>query len=62
MNVAGGKIGDGGCICNNCKCKTFFNKTLFKIGYLHMEHDALQKQLEIKQSMLEEKIKQVVLG
>jgi hypothetical protein len=37
--------------------ETFFSNTIFKIGYLQMEHDALQKQLKIKQSMLEEKIK-----
>ncbi len=42
--------------------ETFFSKTLFEIGYLHMEHDALQKQLEIKWNMLEKKIKRVFLG
>jgi hypothetical protein len=37
--------------------ETFFTNTLSKIGYLQMEHDALQKQLKIKQNVLEEKIK-----
>ncbi len=35
---------------------------LSEIRYVHNEHDALQKQLEIKKSMLEEKMEQVVIG
>lgn len=33
-----------------------------EVGYIHNEHDALQRQLEIKRPMLEEKMERAVIG
>jgi hypothetical protein len=41
----------------NVKLETCFSKTIFEIGYLQMEHDALQKEQKIKRNMPKEKIK-----
>jgi hypothetical protein len=38
------------------------NKTFSESGFLQIEQSALQKQLEVKRSMLEEKMEWVVLG
>ncbi len=40
----------------------FVNKTFNELGSLQIEQSALQKQLEVKRSMLEEKMEWVVLG
>ncbi len=35
---------------------------LNEVGYVHNEHEALQRELEIKISMLKEKMEQVMIG
>jgi hypothetical protein len=43
-------------------CGIFAHLAIYELRFVHIEHDALQRQLEIRRSILEEKMEQIVVG